>query len=111
MTLPEKSNIWSADVELPNNDISYKYLICSVDPLSEDIHVRRFETHLSPRTLQANREGGNEVTDTLGDIDGTIKLDKGWITTETIIQFKFFENPFSLKERMKKRLLYVKVDT
>lgn len=98
--------------------MKYRYLICSVDPTSGNVHVRRFETHLVPRQVpidlaeeEANgsKEKVQPKIDTLGDIDGTIKLDKGWLTTETIMQFKFFDNPFSVKERIKNRLLYVKV--
>uniref|UniRef100_A0A453Z005 Glycerophosphocholine phosphodiesterase n=1 Tax=Anopheles gambiae TaxID=7165 RepID=A0A453Z005_ANOGA len=117
----DDSTIWRLETELPRDaSVKYRYLICSVDPTSGNVHVRRFETHLVPRQVpidlaeeEANgsKEKVQPKIDTLGDIDGTIKLDKGWLTTETIMQFKFFDNPFSVKERIKNRLLYVKITT
>uniref|UniRef100_A0A182Q6P8 GP-PDE domain-containing protein n=1 Tax=Anopheles farauti TaxID=69004 RepID=A0A182Q6P8_9DIPT len=115
-------NIWRLETELPRDvSVKYRYLICSVDPTSGNVHVRRFETHIVPRQVPidladdedtgAGKHRGQPKIDTLGDIDGNIKLDKGWLTTETIVQFKFFDNPFSVKERIKNRLLYVKITT
>lgn len=109
-----KTNIWSLEIDLPQDSaISYRYLICSVDPSSENVHVRRFETHIAPRTIPVDsspsKADQESKIDTLGDIDGLVKLDKGWLTTETIIQFKLFDNPFSVKDRIKNRLLYVKI--
>lgn len=134
------SNIWSRDVYIPvNQEVPYRYLICSVDPITENLHVRRWETHLNPRQISADH---NEVTqidsesspvaeavpkqsnspsslskpndtgiDTFGDINGVEKIDRGWLTTETVFQFKFIRNPFILKQKLKNRLLYVKVST
>ena len=47
--------------------------------------------------------------DTFGVVEGAEKIDRGWLTNETVFQFKFFNNPFNLKERVKSRLLFVKV--
>ncbi|XP_055601409.1 glycerophosphocholine phosphodiesterase GPCPD1 isoform X2 [Uranotaenia lowii] len=103
-------NIWYLDIDLPREStIVYRYLICSVDPSSENVHVRRFETHLKPRTIPIDAaQEPDRAIDTLGDIDGVVRLDKGWLTTETIVQFKFFDNPFSFK-RPRNREVYVKV--
>lgn len=130
------SNIWSRDVYLPaNQDIPYRYLICSVDPMTENVHVRRWETHLNPRQISADnpdevKQIETETTpvdettatplgspstsktpdiDTFGDINGLEKIDRGWLTTETVYQFKFIRNPFVLRQKLKHRLLYVKV--
>lgn len=94
-----------------NKEIRYRYLICSVDPQTEEIHVRQWETHIEPRAVPYNKvEGADECEmDVYGDVKGEIKLDRGWLTSETIVQFKFFNNPFMLKERIKNKLLYVKV--
>uniref|UniRef100_A0AAG5CWB2 GP-PDE domain-containing protein n=1 Tax=Anopheles atroparvus TaxID=41427 RepID=A0AAG5CWB2_ANOAO len=115
------NNIWCLASELPRDvSIKYRYLICSIDPSSENVHVRRFETHIVPRQVPVCLDDEDAVSkqspqqqkiDTLGDIDGNIKLDKGWLTSETIFQFKFFDNPFLLKDRVKNRLLYVKITT
>lgn len=118
------SNIWSRAIWIPaHRDIVYRYLICTVDPETENLHVRRWETHLNPRNISADHDeqkakglasgSGSKATvvdiDTFGDINGEEKIDRGWLTTETNFQFKFFHNPFMLKQKLKNRLLYVKV--
>lgn len=85
--------------------------------------MRRWETHLIPRRISADQDdrppndhAGAIIdtstptdTDTFGDINGEEKIDRGWLTTETAYQFKFIHNPFTLKLKLKNRLLYVKV--
>lgn len=131
------SNIWSRDIYIPaNQDVPYRYLICTVDPMTENVHVRRWETHLNPRQISADHGEVTQIDsklspvvetavpkpslpstsaksvpgiDTFGDINGVEKIDRGWLTTETVFQFKFIRNPFILKQKLKNRLLYVKV--
>lgn len=52
-----------------------------------------------------------ESDDIFGDVEGEEKIDRGWLTTESIVQLKFFNSPFALKQRMKSRLLYIKVSS
>lgn len=129
------SNIWSRDVQIPvHKDVPYRYLICTVDPITENVHVRRWETHVNPRQISADHDEVTQINsesspvaeavpqqpsspsktsapeiDTFGDINGVEKIDRGWLTTETVFQFKFIRNPFILKQKLKNRLLYVKV--
>lgn len=119
--------------------VPYRYLIFSIDPITENIHVRRWETHLILRQISADHDEVTQIEsesspvaeavpkqnsspsassklsdtgiDTYGDIDGVEKNDRGWLTTETVFQFKFILNPFILKQKLKNRLLYVKVST
>lgn len=99
--------------------------------MTENIHVRRWETHLVPRLVpvythdhripangapvphdasaSTSSTSANGDIDTFGDIAGVEKIDRGWLTTETVLQFKFIRNPFVLKQKLKNRLLYVKV--
>lgn len=106
--------------------------------MTENVHVRRWETHLDPRQISADHgevakivsesspvssavpqqnsspstSSQNSVVpgiDTFGDINGLERIDRGWLTTETVLQFKFIRNPFILKQKLKNRLLYVKV--
>lgn len=134
--LSADTNIWSREISVPDNkDIPYRYLICTIDPMTENVHVRRWETHLVPRQVSAYTNdhriaaNGNAAAmpcddsastsvrtetkhidiDTFGDIAGVEKIDRGWLTTETVYQFKFIRNPFVLKQKLKNRLLYVKV--
>lgn len=130
------TNIWSREISVPDNkDIPYRYLICTIDPMTENVHVRRWETHLVPRLVSAYTQHDHRIPtngstvpqdasastssvdmvetkndiDTFGDIAGVEKIDRGWLTTETVYQFKFIRNPFVLKQKLKNRLLYVKV--
>jgi len=94
---------------LPNKEtIKYRYIICAVDPTSLNVSVRFWETHLEPRTITINCDQ-KESFDTFGDINGFEKIDRGWLTTETIFQFKIFNNPFILKQKLENRKIYIKV--
>lgn len=102
-------NNWHCDVNLPKDkEIPYRFFICSVDPLTEHVYVRKWETHLVPRHVPAFDQASGSL-DTFGQIDGVEKIDRGWLTRETGIQFKFFNNPFSLKQKVKNRVFYVKI--
>lgn len=104
--------VWSAEIGIPcDTDIEYRYFIASVDPQigNDMVHVRKWETHLKPRHISKDNESQVSTIESFGIVDGIEKLDRGWLTNETVLQFKFFNNPFHLKERVKNRLLYVKV--
>lgn len=100
------------ELNIPKDvDVEYRYFIASVDPSDPfgSVHVRKWETHLQPRKVPRDAEEAPNVVDHFGIIDGVEKVDKGWLTNETVLQFKFYNNPFLLKDRIKNRLLYVKV--
>lgn len=94
----------------------YRYFVYARDPATTvepvPMHIRRWETHLYPRQLAAGAPPAPAhapITDTFGYVHGVEKIDSGWLTTETIIQFKFFNNPFHLKQKLKSRRLFVKL--
>lgn len=66
---------------------------------------------MKPRIIPATSQNGDktESVDTFGEINGVEKIDRGWLTSETILQFKFFNNPFKVKEKLKNKILFVKV--
>ncbi|XP_070501994.1 glycerophosphocholine phosphodiesterase GPCPD1-like [Chironomus tepperi] len=106
------SNTWTLKLNVPSKiEINYRYFIASIDPSnSSNVHVRKWETHLKARCIPAEETlTSDNNLETFGVVDGIEKVDKGWLTNETILQFKFFNNPFMLKERIKNRLLYVKM--
>lgn len=74
------------------------------------VRVLRWETHLHPRKLTITHQDESPGTyDTFGDLNGVKKIDRGWLTTETTVQFVFFKNPFSLKDKFQNKKLLVKV--
>lgn len=93
-------------------DVNYRYFISSIDPSHQSrVHVRKMETHLKTRCVpRGSEEQAMSDVETFGVVEGVEKVDRGWLTNETVLQFKFFNNPFNLKERIKNRLLYVKVN-
>ncbi|XP_073821593.1 glycerophosphocholine phosphodiesterase GPCPD1-like [Musca autumnalis] len=107
----EDSNVWSVDISLrKDRTIVYRYFVCAVDPTTEQLLVRRRETSLALRQIAADEEGPRRLDDDIfGVVNNNTKVDRGWLSTETIVQFKIFDAPFSWKQRMKKRLMYVKV--
>lgn len=82
------SNIWSRDIVVPaNKEIPYRYLVYAVDPATENIHVRRWETHMEPRKVSGDQSSTSPASsspkdvpdiDTFGDIAGVEKIDRGW---------------------------------
>uniref|UniRef100_A0A1L8DC78 GP-PDE domain-containing protein n=1 Tax=Nyssomyia neivai TaxID=330878 RepID=A0A1L8DC78_9DIPT len=105
----EESDIWVAVVDIPSQRIiNYRYLICAIDPTTQSVHVRQWETHLIPRSIPAVTDA-LESFDTFGDYGGLQKIDRGWLTTETIFQFSFYNNPFRLTGKAKNKLIYVKL--
>lgn len=113
MLIRSKENVWSTDLQIPNDiEVQYRYFVSSVDPNTHaaGVHVRRWESNLKPRSIASGQHIENEsIMDTFGTIGGIEKIDRGWLTNETIFQFKFFNNPFLMKDRIKNRLLYVKI--
>lgn len=108
----EISNKWSVTVSIPRDrTVEYRYFVCAVDPATEKVIVRRWETHFTPRQIlpDAKDDASTNCRDVFGVIDDCEKIDRGWLTTETIVQLKFFNCPFTWKQRMKRRLLYVKI--
>ncbi|XP_030383464.1 glycerophosphocholine phosphodiesterase GPCPD1 [Scaptodrosophila lebanonensis] len=115
MTRDEENdgNVWTADVCIPRHcSTEYRYMVCAVDPSTEQLMVRRWETHLKPRRvleLDAQPQTLQQSEDTFGCINGVQKVDRGWLTSESMVQLKFFNAPFTWKQRMKRRHVFVKV--
>lgn len=106
----EPENVWIAQVYIPRQCATeYRYMVCGVDAASEQLFVRRWEVQLQPRRIEVLDEPRGESLDTFGYVNGQEKVDRGWLTKETLVQLKFFHAPFTFKQRMKRRLIHVKV--
>uniref|UniRef100_A0A1I8Q894 GP-PDE domain-containing protein n=1 Tax=Stomoxys calcitrans TaxID=35570 RepID=A0A1I8Q894_STOCA len=111
MSKDEDSDIWIVEVPIPRDrTVAFRYFVCAVDPCTEKNLVRRWETSMALRQITpADQEPSAECHDVFGVVNGVEKVDRGWLSSETIVQLKFFNAPFSWKQRMKKRLMYIKV--
>lgn len=102
-----ETNLWSKSIVIPNTcDIYYRYAICSCNEDS-DIIIRHWETNINPRVIKENML--HPVTDTFGEFDGKHYISRGWLTSQSLVQFKFINNPLKLKSRLVGRLMNIKV--
>ncbi|KOC63791.1 Glycerophosphocholine phosphodiesterase GPCPD1 [Habropoda laboriosa] len=114
--------IFSQKVALPiDADIEFRYfvaVICQSNGTknsAKTLIIRRWETHMTPRLIKKNTPS-NFTSDTLPDPDkfgyynGYCKIERGWLTDETVIQFKLFNNPIKLwKNRLQNRKVHIKM--
>lgn len=104
----EGSEIWTANITVPDNcDIEYRYTICLVVENTNSLIIRKWEINIHPRILQGKTIF--PVVDKFGDYNGQKKIGTGWLTSQTMIQFKFINNPLKLKSRLTNHLLNIKV--
>ena len=95
--------------------------------------VRRWETNLRPRIIEEDGERlyphpryestniffhlaahcnqmGKIHLDLFGTYDGETKVDRGWLSKETIVQLKMFNNPVEMwKKSLRGKVLRIKV--
>lgn len=99
------ANTYSVTVSIPEHgNVQYRYFICAVVS-NETIIVRRWETSIAPRTVTIS----DKNTDFFGEVNGKITIDRGWLTSETIIQLKMFNAPFEWKQNVKKHMISAKI--
>ncbi|XP_076232782.1 glycerophosphocholine phosphodiesterase GPCPD1 isoform X2 [Calliopsis andreniformis] len=118
----EGGQIFSQKVALPIDiDIEFRYfvaVICQSNGTknsAKTLIIRRWETHMKPRFIKKNMPS-NFTSDSLPDPDkfgcynGYCKIERGWLTDETVIQFKLFNNPIKLwKNRLQNRKVHIKM--
>ncbi|KAK1133568.1 hypothetical protein K0M31_011369 [Melipona bicolor] len=118
----EGGQIFSQKVALPiDADVEFRYfvaVICQSNGTknsAKTLIIRRWETHMTPRFIKKNTSS-NFTNDTLpspdkfGYYNGYFKNERGWLTDETVIQFKLFNNPIKLwKTRLQNRKVHIKM--
>ncbi|KOX71415.1 Glycerophosphocholine phosphodiesterase GPCPD1 [Melipona quadrifasciata] len=118
----EGGQIFSQKVALPiDADVEFRYfvaVICQSNGTknsAKTLIIRRWETHMTPRFIKKNTSS-NFSSDTLpspdkfGYYNGYFKNERGWLTDETVIQFKLFNNPIKLwKTRLQNRKVHIKM--
>ncbi|XP_011145572.1 glycerophosphocholine phosphodiesterase GPCPD1 isoform X2 [Harpegnathos saltator] len=118
----EDGRVFSQKVALPiDADIEFRYFIAVIcqsngaKNSAKTLIIRKWETHMAPRLIRKNTPS-NFTEDILPDPDkfgyynGYYKIERGWLTDETVIQFKLFNNPIKLwKNRLQNRKVHIKM--
>ncbi|KAK7872401.1 hypothetical protein R5R35_007014 [Gryllus longicercus] len=118
-----ESCLWSCCVKLPQNqDVEFRYFVgVYIEPEiandgAKQIIVRRWETSIQPRNIRIDAEDVNIGEEEMGkpDIFGSVQsitsIERGWLTSETVIQLKLFNNPLQLwKKRYEGKKISLKV--
>ncbi|KAJ9595971.1 hypothetical protein L9F63_012864, partial [Diploptera punctata] len=115
---PDGETVWSAVVALPSKcEVQFRYFIgISLEPdddkiTTKQIVVRRWETNLTPRLISKHAVTMNSEPDMFGQYDSNNMVDRGWLTTETVVQIKLFgDDAIQLwKRKLQGRKIYVKL--
>ena len=108
----DNSRRWFLTVLLPRQiDIQYRYLVCVINANGKKI-LRFWETHQKARLISLNRtqNSDDDVCEIFGFYDNKLKIERGWIDSYvTVVQFMFYEAPFTLQKTQDQTQLYVRV--
>jgi len=101
--------VWTGAVRLPSNEeIQFRYFTCIV--VEETLIVRRWEANILPRTIISGNGRHNAHLDLFGTYFGETRVNRGWLTKETIVQFKLFSEPIQMwKKSLRGKSFRVKV--
>ncbi|XP_012226995.1 glycerophosphocholine phosphodiesterase GPCPD1 isoform X2 [Linepithema humile] len=118
----EDGRIFSQKVALPIDiDIEFRYFIAVIcqsngtKNSAKTLIIRKWETHMTPRMIRRNTPSNfdNDILpdpDKFGYHNNYSKIERGWLTDETVIQFKLFNNPIKLwKSRLQNRKVHIKM--
>ncbi|KAL7304085.1 hypothetical protein TKK_0003546 [Trichogramma kaykai] len=118
----DEGHIFSQKVSLPCDvDVQFRYFIAVVCQPNgtknspRTLIIRKWETHMHPRQIKKNSHNSsteNDIPDPhkFGYHDGYCKIERGWLTDETVIQFKLFNDPIKLwKNRLQNKEMCIKM--
>ncbi|XP_054282590.1 glycerophosphocholine phosphodiesterase GPCPD1-like isoform X2 [Macrosteles quadrilineatus] len=117
----EEDHVWTCVTSVPfQKDVEYRYCVCIMlepDPArqnSRQVIVRRWETNRYPRKIEGGVESNISRMDaepeTFGFYQKWERVERGWLTSETAIQIKLFNQPIEMwKPKLKNRPIYVKL--
>ncbi|XP_063972976.1 glycerophosphocholine phosphodiesterase GPCPD1-like isoform X1 [Diachasmimorpha longicaudata] len=118
----EEGRIFSTKISLPTDaEVQFRYFIAVVcqsngtKNSAKTLIIRKWETHMQPRNIKKNTssnftEDSVPEPEKFGYHNGYCKIERGWLTDETVIQFKLFNNPIKLwKNRLQNKKLYIKM--
>ncbi|CAG4968151.1 unnamed protein product [Colias eurytheme] len=108
LELNENANVWTKTIEIPNDcDVYYRYVVCAVNEECSETRICRWECSIEPRVIKESML--HPVIDHFGEYGGNERLIRGWLTSQSLVQFKFIDNPLKLKSRLAGRLMHIKV--
>ncbi|XP_046466524.1 glycerophosphocholine phosphodiesterase GPCPD1 isoform X1 [Neodiprion pinetum] len=118
----DEAPVYSQTICLPTDvDVEFRYFIAVVcqpngtKNSAKTLIIRKWETHMTPRLIKKNAPSNfsadmNITPDKFGFNNGYFKVERGWLTDETVIQFKIFNSPLKLwKERLHNKKVYIKM--
>ncbi|PSN43442.1 hypothetical protein C0J52_02644 [Blattella germanica] len=115
----EGESVWSGVVNITSkHDILFRYFVgILVEPEDENsskhIVVRRWETNLNPRIIKKSAASNSDQEaepDVFGWYDGSRMVDRGCLTTETVVQIKLFGDAIQLwKRKLEGKKVFVKL--
>lgn len=100
--LKQDENIpyWSVTIKIPLKiNVHYRYCVCMKTADHTQVLIRRWETHAIPRIIVKEQLQVSEELDIFGKYHGKQKIEKGWLTTGSVVQLKFSKNSISFKAR------------
>ncbi|KAJ8680696.1 hypothetical protein QAD02_016483 [Eretmocerus hayati] len=118
----DEGRIFSQKVALPADaDVQFRFFIAVVchpngtKNSARTLIIRKWETHMKPRQISKNSlnnftEESIPEPEKFGYHNGYYKVERGWLTDETVIQFKIFNNPIKLwKNKLQNKNVHIKM--
>jgi len=111
----DNNEVWHGTIRLPSNEeVQFRYFTCIVVEgkfiEQKTLIVRRWESNVLPRTIVPGNTTHSTHLDLFGTFFGETKVNRGWLTKETIVQFKLFNEPIQMwKKSLRGKTFRVKV--
>ncbi|KAJ8665725.1 hypothetical protein QAD02_007387 [Eretmocerus hayati] len=118
----DEGRIFSQKVALPADaDVQFRFFIAVVchpngtKNSARTLIIRKWETHMKPRQISKNSLNnftGESIPEPekFGYHNGYYKVERGWLTDETVIQFKILNNPIKLwKNKLQNKNVHIKM--
>lgn len=102
MNKTEEYGKWEASVWLSaNSSFSYRYFIAAQDTAKASVQVRRWESAIQSRSVNLTYMDSkrSDIFGLISESSTTKKeIQRGWLNSGHIVQFKLFRNPLHLNE-------------
>ncbi|KAJ8960972.1 hypothetical protein NQ318_020275 [Aromia moschata] len=109
----DDTDVWSGQIEIPDHQrVHFRYCVCILIEVGLQVIVRSWETNLSPRIIEANASSptSKEEPQEYGTYDHQERVDRGWLSKETVIQLKLCNNPLVIfRPKYHSRAINIKV--